>query len=1437
MNKCKLNLTLTLFFSLFALTIYSQTTLYLTTSGGSFEFEKWVEITTLPNGGGTQIWGQGNGSYGDSPGFLTDATFSVNCGATLYINAYDKYDDSWDGSVYEIWTGPGKTGILVANNSGISPDDANDDDASPSFGDTQAEELEVSEAFSIVCPCNAPSAIFSTVADCGNSQFFIDVNLSSTGDGSAVDISDGSTPFFTNVGIGTHRTGPFPYNTNVIITVDGSSYGGCDLNSVSLTEDCVCSNTPSATINSSNLNCVNSTYDIETTIDNFGDGSSADIYIDGALVQSNALLSVLYTFSNYSTGTHTVEIRVSGSGFLTCSTSYPIASTCNGTDSWSITAPDIMGKCSSGDLSAATIDGPTDFGPFCHAAGISGFSLNFLRPCNSGFDNTTDFTDVWYQVDIPDGSDEMTLELTGLGLNEYVAYTLHTNGPLSSSDDFMVDATAEQECSFFSQAVTSHTITGLSAYSTAPIYIRILSADPNQNLACGSFLHPSFNICATSPQANDACSSAIDITTNNGGSESDGNLSDANDEGINCLAGVTGKDLWYNVSNILSSAPNYNGPYTVQFKADGQSGEQMIVQLIDGCYTCGSITVLATDTLTFASPDSTDFGAFELSGGVSDYKIRVVEKGITNSFTASAKLKVVNDECDYFNAPVTGFRLWDGSNPVVRNVDMNFASEDDLYYNFSSLLSAPVFSGTVDFTLSGLGSNESVRIEVYERSPLYSTDCDNLTLVGNSLNLSSDGTNTYKCLNEFEGDYLVRVINTGSVKAVFELSAEPSSPVPVNDRCSNIWNGSSVTFNGNAFDITGTTINSDFTDSRDCDLISSDCNGLDLTAEKDLWYHFSIPSANCPDISVSTNITDVTINYDASNAFKDAYIYVYSDCSAASLLACSGSLDGAGDNFTVSGLSPGETYLVRIKPSSLNSGNNYSFDLSASLGPVRPCNDRSENARALGSILNSGTDRSNCLNGPFSAKGATSSINPASGTDVWLSFVAPNPANGQSYQVAESYLTIYLQSLSGTGIPYFLSLRVYDEVGLNNSVGVPLGETSVGGGSSTISTNTNGDAWLSLGHLTPGETYFIRISHNQPVDEEVLYNLCMYDTETQDPCAQSSLNISQGVECSDDCSKYFRIQLPDNAPSGFFRFEAIGNNGVDVNMRMFFQPNETLGTNTGDITDVDQPCGIQSLVSKVGQGTLTDPGTCNGGSGNFGIFNLIGGASPTANMYYLEVYDENNLLGCGGLDICQINVNGPFSTLALAQANGIPDADCINSLPVELLSFSGYSDGNNNVIEWETATEINHEYFELQRSENGSDFETIVRINADGDSYTTKKYLEKDYSFYSISYYRLYQQDLGGKGVFSKVISISNKRSEEILISPVPSKDYLYIYGIQEEVDQISIINSIGQGFLVQYKTEPEKTSIDLKGFADGIYTLLIKYNDEVISRKLIIRQ
>ncbi|MCL4856263.1 MAG: choice-of-anchor J domain-containing protein, partial [Flavobacteriales bacterium] len=141
----------------------TQTTLYLTTSGGSYPTEKWVNITDGPNGTGTVLWAQGDGNYGNGQGLVTDSAFTIVDGTTYYINCYDRYDDGWDGTTYQIRTAPAGGGILVVNNGGVSPDDGNDDDASGSW-EVMDDERESSEAFSYMpAACMQPSNLSATL--------------------------------------------------------------------------------------------------------------------------------------------------------------------------------------------------------------------------------------------------------------------------------------------------------------------------------------------------------------------------------------------------------------------------------------------------------------------------------------------------------------------------------------------------------------------------------------------------------------------------------------------------------------------------------------------------------------------------------------------------------------------------------------------------------------------------------------------------------------------------------------------------------------------------------------------------------------------------------------------------------------------------------------------------------------------------------------------------------------------------------------------------------------------------------------------------------------------------------------------------------------------------------------------------------------------------
>lgn len=134
---------------------HAQSTIHITTSGGSYTTEKWVSITTEVNGAGTVVWAQGNGTYGNGAG-LINTDISIAPG-TYYVNCYDKYDDGWDGTLISI-TAYGST---LSNNGGVTPNDGTDVDASYNWGDTQVQELEASLMIVVPSPptCLTPTAL------------------------------------------------------------------------------------------------------------------------------------------------------------------------------------------------------------------------------------------------------------------------------------------------------------------------------------------------------------------------------------------------------------------------------------------------------------------------------------------------------------------------------------------------------------------------------------------------------------------------------------------------------------------------------------------------------------------------------------------------------------------------------------------------------------------------------------------------------------------------------------------------------------------------------------------------------------------------------------------------------------------------------------------------------------------------------------------------------------------------------------------------------------------------------------------------------------------------------------------------------------------------------------------------------------------------------
>ncbi|WMN07161.1 T9SS type A sorting domain-containing protein [Marivirga arenosa] len=116
----------------------------------------------------------------------------------------------------------------------------------------------------------------------------------------------------------------------------------------------------------------------------------------------------------------------------------------------------------------------------------------------------------------------------------------------------------------------------------------------------------------------------------------------------------------------------------------------------------------------------------------------------------------------------------------------------------------------------------------------------------------------------------------------------------------------------------------------------------------------------------------------------------------------------------------------------------------------------------------------------------------------------------------------------------------------------------------------------------------------------------------------------------------------------------------------------------------------------------------------------------------------------------------------------IGSTDAANPLPVEFTYFIADNKPNRVELNWQTASEHNNDFFEVQRSFDGKQFDVLGVVNGSGDSKELIDYGFIDYSpLAGKTYYRLRQVDFDGNFEYSDVLEIS--RIQETDLSAVPN--------------------------------------------------------------------
>lgn len=239
---------------------------------------------------------------------------------------------------------------------------------------------------------------------------------------------------------------------------------------------------------------------------------------------------------------------------------------------------------------------------------------------------------------------------------------------------------------------------------------------------------------------------------------------------------------------------------------------------------------------------------------------------------------------------------------------------------------------------------------------------------------------------------------------------------------------------------------------------------------------------------------------------------------------------------------------------------------------------------------------------------------------------------------------------------------------------------------------------------------------------------------------------------------------------------------------------------------------------------MSPPPAFSGGSVSFPISWTAPGAGTAPVRFYFSGNAANGNGGNGAGDMAYTG------------------ASALITLPVELTFFEGKAIDKQILLSWQTATEINSDYFEIERSIGATNkFEAIGRLEAAGSSNS-----RQDYEFWDENptanqtlYYRLKQVDFDGTETYSKIQTVEMRFTEvtiypNILTSGTPLT--IDLEKEKEELYQIRMLNSLGQ---VVYANSTELiagvNAIDVPNLTTGTYFLTIANRSELIATERII--
>lgn len=169
---------------------------------------------------------------------------------------------------------------------------------------------------------------------------------------------------------------------------------------------------------------------------------------------------------------------------------------------------------------------------------------------------------------------------------------------------------------------------------------------------------------------------------------------------------------------------------------------------------------------------------------------------------------------------------------------------------------------------------------------------------------------------------------------------------------------------------------------------------------------------------------------------------------------------------------------------------------------------------------------------------------------------------------------------------------------------------------------------------------------------------------------------------------------------------------------------------------------------------------------------LVGGYTPGGTVSY-------PLVDAGSLDQLPATreLPGPLWSYRFTDAEVFAEFDD-SSLPVEWLGFTGRWAGKTARLDWQTAAEVDSDYFQVERQNNDGDWAAIGNVAALGTA-GTYHFNDPEPGPTNPVLYRLRQVDFNGDYTYSDVVALSRADNETAVnLFPNPAREHVFVEGL-----------------------------------------------------------